>query len=125
MKALRNNGLSIVLSLLFLGTLGGQSVAGYLDTNHEHRDHHESPVTFGQYLRSPEMLEATMENWESEFFQMTLYVVLTVTLFQKGSAESKHPDRAEEDSWSRGISMPSAGPRCSMRSLHDMVTHCA
>jgi hypothetical protein len=32
------------------------------------------------------------ENWESEFLQMSTYVVLTAFLFQRGSAESKDPD---------------------------------
>jgi hypothetical protein len=36
-----------------------------------------------------------MENWESEFFQMGWYVLLTVFLFQKGSSESKKPDEKE------------------------------
>jgi len=43
----------------------------------------------GQYLRSDHFLEATMENWESEFLQMFGFVVFTAFLFQKGSAESK------------------------------------
>lgn len=33
-----------------------------------------------------------MENWESEFLQMSAYVLLTVFLFQKGSSESKPVD---------------------------------
>lgn len=37
-----------------------------------------------------------MENWESEFLQMFFFVVLTVFLYQKGSAESKDPDKEEE-----------------------------
>src|SRR6185503_4402544 len=97
MRVLRNNGLSIVLALLFLFTLGGQAVAGCFETNAEHREHHEPEISLGQYLRSPDMLEATMENWESEFFQMTLYVLLTVSLFQKGSSESKDPDGGPEE----------------------------
>jgi hypothetical protein len=97
MRFLKNNGLSIVLSLMFLLTLGGQAVAGYLDTNAENREHHRAPSTFGQYLHSPQMLEATMENWESEFFQMSIYVMLTVVLFQKGSAESKDPEAGGEE----------------------------
>lgn len=35
-----------------------------------------------------------MENWESEFLQMFAYVALTAFLFQKGSLESKDPDKA-------------------------------
>ncbi len=42
-----------------------------------------------EYLRSGHFLEATFENWESEFLQMGLYVLLTIWLRQRGSAESK------------------------------------
>jgi hypothetical protein len=96
MRVLRNNGLSIVLTVLFVGTLGGQAYAGYRTENAERRDHAEAQQTFGEYLRSPAMLEATMENWESEFFQMGFYVMLTIYLFQRGSVESKDPDKKEE-----------------------------
>lgn len=37
-----------------------------------------------------------MENWESEFLQMGLYVALTIFLYQKGSSESKDPDKQAE-----------------------------
>jgi hypothetical protein len=37
-----------------------------------------------------------MENWESEFFQMFFFIVLTAFLYQKGSAESKDPEKEEE-----------------------------
>jgi hypothetical protein len=42
-------------------------------------------------------VEATFENWESEFLQMGAYVVLTALLIQKGSPESKKPDGDEVD----------------------------
>ena len=51
---------------------------------------------FGAYLSSGHFLEATFENWESEFLQMALYVTLSMFLYQKGSAESKDPDKEEE-----------------------------
>lgn len=54
----------------------------------------------GQYLVSGAYIEAVFENWESEFLQMGMYVVLTVFLFQRGSSESKDPDQpdpADED----------------------------
>ena len=41
------------------------------------------------YLRTAHFGEATFENWESEFLQMGMYVVLTTKLRQKGSSESK------------------------------------
>ena len=91
----RNNGLSIVLLLMFAVTLVGQSLVGYRHYNEEQRDHGQDEITYGEYLRSPAFVEATMENWESEFLQMGVYVLLTVFLFQKGSAESKDPDKKE------------------------------
>jgi Domain of unknown function (DUF6766)/ATP dependent DNA ligase C terminal region len=42
-----------------------------------------------QYLTTGAFGEAVFENWESEFLQMGLYVVLTAFLFQRGSSESK------------------------------------
>jgi hypothetical protein len=35
------------------------------------------------------------ENWESEFLQMAMYVVLTAVLIQQGSAESKQGDGSD------------------------------
>lgn len=42
-----------------------------------------------QYAVSGHFISATFENWESEFLQMALYVILTISLRQKGSSESK------------------------------------
>jgi hypothetical protein len=91
-RPLRDNGLSIVLVILFLGCWAGQSVTGMHAYNDERGRAGEPPLSYAAYLRSPHFLEATAENWESEFVQMGAYVVLTVFLFQRGSAESKDPD---------------------------------
>lgn len=91
----RNNGLSVVLLALFVAAFGGQAVAGWRHDTEERRDHGEAAQGFGAYLAGPGFLEATMENWESEFLQMAAYVVLTAALFQKGSAESKDPDAGD------------------------------
>lgn len=92
----RNNGLSATLFILFLGTLVGQSVAGHRSHNQDQMDHGRPAITYAEYLRSPAFVEATAENWESEFLQMAFYVILTVFLFQKGSSESKDPEKKEE-----------------------------
>jgi hypothetical protein len=93
----RNNGLSIVLAILFLGTWIGQSVAGHLEHNQQEQEHGRSAISYRQYLATGDFLEATAENWESEFLQMFAYVILTAMLFQKGSAESKWPDDAAKE----------------------------
>jgi hypothetical protein len=46
-------------------------------------------------MTSGHFLQSTFENWESEFLQMALYVILTIFLFQKGSSESKDPEGKE------------------------------
>ena len=93
----RNNGLSLVLAAMFVLALAGQSVVGHRQHNAEQRDHNQPEVGYAEYLASPAFLEATAENWESEFLQMAVYVLLTAILFQKGSAESKDPDGPPEE----------------------------
>ena len=93
----RDNGLSLVLfGLFFLTLLFGQSVTGYLQANNEALEHGQTIVTYTEYLAGNHFLEATMENWESEFLQMFFFVILTAFLYQRGSAESKDPDKEEE-----------------------------
>ena len=92
----RENGLSIVVFGLFLVFLVAQSVAGHRVKVEESREHGEAPPSYGEYLTSGGFVEATFENWESEFLQMAAYVVLTVGLRQKGSAESKKLEGREK-----------------------------
>lgn len=97
MKLLRNNGLSIAFIGMFLvAWLAGQTIAGLNVYNEDQRDHGQSEISLSQYLTTYHFGEATAENWESEFLQMFMFVVLTSFLFQKGSAESKDPDKKED-----------------------------
>jgi hypothetical protein len=91
-KALRNNGLSIVLVGFFLLFWIAQAVTGYQEHAADETIHGQASPSFLGYLSSAHFFEATFENWESEFLQMSAYVVLTVFLYQRGSAESKDPD---------------------------------
>jgi hypothetical protein len=96
-RLLRENGLSIVwLGLFFVTLIFGQIVAGQREYNSDQREHGRPEVAFAEYIQSAHFVEATMENWESEFLQMFLFVVLTAFLYQKGSAESKKIDEEEE-----------------------------
>lgn len=94
-KIFRENGLTIVM-VLFLGLfLMGQIVAGMLEYNEDRRNHGQPEVDVVSYLGTPHFVEATTENWESEFLQMFAFVILTASLYQKGSAESRDPDKDE------------------------------
>jgi hypothetical protein len=85
------NGLSIVLSGFFLFSLIGQFFTGYEQYNDDRIEHSEPAISHTEYVKSGHFIEAVFENWESEFLQMGMYVVLTVFLYQKGSSESKEP----------------------------------
>ena len=45
-------------------------------------------------MRSPAALEATAENWQSEFLAIFAMIVLSIFLREKGSPESKPVDAA-------------------------------
>jgi hypothetical protein len=93
----RNNGLTLVLMGLFLGTMVGQIATGLREHNNDQREHNKPVIGLGEYLTSGHFWEATAENWESEFLQMAMFVVLTIFLFQKGSPESKDPETPPGD----------------------------
>jgi hypothetical protein len=96
-RFLRDNGLSTTMFGLFFVFVTAQSVMGFLDYNSTEKEHGRPPVGYVQYLGSGDFVEAVFENWESEFLQMGLYVVLTAFLFQRGSAESRDPEAEDPD----------------------------
>jgi hypothetical protein len=95
---LRDNGLSVGFGLLFLATLVGQAISGHDTVNHDALLHHGDPITLGHYISSALFWADVMENWQSEYLQFSLYIFATVYLIQKGSNESKQPDRAGPES---------------------------
>ena len=94
-RFLFENGLSLVAFGLFALALVGQTLTGAARYNEERRDHGQLPVSIGAYVTSGAFLEATAENWESEFLQMGVFVVLTIFLYQRGSSESKRIEESE------------------------------
>ncbi|MCY0976774.1 hypothetical protein PGH12_06370 [Chryseobacterium wangxinyae] len=93
---LYRNSLGIVLIALMLVCLYGQFVTGWRTENKELAEEGQKLLGMGDYLQSGHFIQATFENWESEFLQMMLYVLLTVFLRQRGSSESKSLDKKED-----------------------------
>jgi hypothetical protein len=93
---IKNNSLSLVFLLLFFISLLGQFITGWKEHNKEREEKGSSALTIDQYIVSGHFLQSTFENWESEFLQMSLFVILTISLRQKGSSESKKLDGKEE-----------------------------
>ena len=88
----RNNSLPLVCFALFAIFVVGVLFTGFREHNVEQKEHEQPELSLGEYATSGAFWEAIFENWESEFLQMASYVVLTVFLLQKGSAESKDPE---------------------------------
>jgi hypothetical protein len=86
------NGLSLVMFGAFCVFLVLQSAFGWAANNPNVVDHGGVAQSYLSYLGSGEFVEATFENWESEFLQMGSYVLVTAYLVQKGSPESKPVD---------------------------------
>lgn len=93
---LKNNSLSLVFFFLFVFALVGQIIFGLQEHNIELMEQGGASLSLASYLTSGHFLQSTFENWESEFLQMSLFVVLTIFLQQKGSSESKDFDKEEE-----------------------------
>lgn len=60
-----------------------------MTSTNEAVSHHQDTISLGRYLLSSAFGNAVMENWQSEYLQFTLYILLTVWFVQKGSPESK------------------------------------
>jgi hypothetical protein len=91
----RDRALTLVLMAMFLLFLVGQMLTGLSEYNATQRDHGLPVVTMAGYLGTGHPWEALFENWESEFLQMAVFVLLTTVLVQKGSPESRRPDVRE------------------------------
>jgi hypothetical protein len=97
----RENGLLLACLGLFGIFFLGMVVSGAATYNQEQQEHgSREQVSVVKYLTTGDFVEAVFENWESEFLQMGMYVVLTALLYQKGSSESKplhKPEPQDED----------------------------
>ena len=98
MTRLRDNSLGLVFGLLFLIVLVAQAFAGHADFNQQQLSSGMEPVGLGRYLTSASFAADVSENWQSEYLQFFLYILLTVWLVQKGSPESKKPGEQGLDS---------------------------
>jgi hypothetical protein len=93
-RFLRENSLSIAFGIMLIAALVGQAIAGHNLYNEEQQAHGSAAISLGRYLTSSHFGQAVMENWQSEYLQFTLFLLLTVWLLQRGSPESKELDRA-------------------------------
>ena len=93
---LYKNSLSLVFIALFFIAMFAQAFFGWKEHNQEMSELKGQALSFLAYLGSGHFFSSTFENFQSEFLQMAMYVMLTVSLRQIGSAESKDIVKPEE-----------------------------
>ena len=96
-RFVREYSLSLVLAALFLVAWLLQTASGWQAFASEQHAHGQAASAFGPdgYLWT--WMEATFENWQSEFLQLFTFVVLTVVLIHRESHESRDSqDRMQE-----------------------------
>ena len=84
--------LSIVLFILFALAFVGHTATGWMQYASEQQSHGETPTIFGDSGYVWYWAEWTLQNWQSEFLELGVVVVLSSFLIHKGSAESKDSD---------------------------------
>jgi hypothetical protein len=88
-RLLRDYGLSLVLAGMFLVSWMLHAVTGWVAFVADQQSHDQVAQLFGGSGYIWQWLEATFENWQSEFLQLFTMVVLTAFLIHKGSHESR------------------------------------
>ena len=88
----RDYGLSMTLAGLFLIAWALQTWTGWVEYAADAVEHGQAPQAFGDggYIWS--WAQATFENWQSEFLQVFVFIVLTTFLVHRKSHESPDTD---------------------------------
>jgi hypothetical protein len=92
---IHDRALTLVLMAMFLLFLAGQYLSGLKEYNASQVEHGQPPVATAEYFATGHWWEGVFENWESEFLQMAVFVLLTTILVQKGSPESRRAHSKE------------------------------
>jgi hypothetical protein len=85
----RDYSLSIVVGALFLVTFVLHGVFGWWQYSADQKQNGSDPTVWGPDGYVVYFGEWTFQNWQSEFLEVYLLIVLTASLVHKGSHESK------------------------------------
>ncbi len=97
----RDYGLSITLVVLFLIAWLLQTWTGWVEFVAEQASHGEAAEAFGDSGYVWVWAQSTFENWQSEFLQVFVFIVLTTFLVHRKSHESPDTDYETEASLRR------------------------
>ncbi|GAA5092578.1 hypothetical protein GCM10025760_21440 [Microbacterium yannicii] len=88
-RTIFSNSLLLVMGTVFLLSWLAQSLAGTVVMNSENAEHGQAPISWVEYLGSPDFWNRTLQNWQSEFLAVGAMIALSIFLRQRGSSESK------------------------------------
>ena len=97
----RDYGLSVTIASMFIVAWLLQTWTGWVEFVSEQTAHGEPAVAFGDDGYVWRWAQATFENWQSEFLQVFVFIVLTTFLVHKNSHESPDADYDTEASLRR------------------------
>ena len=89
-------GLSLTLVVLFLVAWALQTWTGWVEFVSEQAAHGQAAQAFGDDGYVWRWAQATFENWQSEFLQVFVFIVLTTFLVHRHSHESPDTDYENE-----------------------------
>ena len=114
-RFVREQSLSLVFGGLFLAALAGQAIAGWHDYNNVETWHAamagEPPetISLGRYVTSSSFAQAVTENWQSEYLQFTLFILLTIWFSRAPSPTKNSPSGPTSSRTRRSGRRPAAG----------------
>ena len=96
MRLLHDYALSLSLALFFTLSWALQTWTGWIEFVAERQRDGEVPEMFGPAGYVWPWAQATFENWQSEFLQVFVFIVLTAFLVHRHSHESPDTDYETE-----------------------------
>lgn len=84
-----SNSLLLVMGSVFVLSWFAQSLGGMVVANDENAQHGMPPMSWLEYVASPDFWNRTLQNWQSEFLAVGAMVAFSIFLRQRGSSESK------------------------------------
>ncbi|MFL5674131.1 MAG: DUF6766 family protein [Chloroflexota bacterium] len=97
----RDYSLSIVVGLLFAASFILHAIFGWFQYVADQTDQGSTPTLLGLHGYITYFGEWTFQNWQSEFLEVFVLIVLSSFLIHKGSAESKDSDDKTEETLQR------------------------
>ncbi|WP_329286264.1 DUF6766 family protein [Streptomyces sp. NBC_00691] len=88
-QTLYARSLGAVMGSLFILSWLAQSISGTAAYNDQQLRQLEDPVSWADYVVTPDFWSRTLQNWQSELLAVAAMVVLSIYLRQRGSPESK------------------------------------